>query len=113
MDDASRWPISQFDRSARSRPRAGALLATGRVEGHVVVDVALPFLDSESIPGGGTDPLNVTVYVHLPQPHGLVIAAGGQGAPIRTKHHRVDRAGVASQGLTQRRWPGGIGHVPQ
>jgi hypothetical protein len=34
----------------------------------------------------------------IPQSRTVVVAAGGQGAPIWTKRHREDGVGVAAQG---------------
>ena len=34
----------------------------------------------------------------IPQPRGVIKAAGGQGAPVRTECHRLDGVGVAGEG---------------
>jgi hypothetical protein len=40
----------------------------------------------------------------VPQPHRLVVAAGGQGMPVRAERHDIDDVGVPGQG-----WPRGLG----
>ena len=56
-------------------------------------------------------------FGYVPQPIRPVVAAAGQGAPIRTEHHRSDVVGVAGLGWVQRAW-GGLGqsrlfHAPR
>ena len=49
----------------------------------------------------------------IPQPHGVILAAGGQGVPVGTKRHTGHGVGVAGQGLAQRCRVGRIGEIPQ
>ena len=50
---------------------------------------------------------------HVPQPHRVVAAAGGQGVPVRAERHRVDGVGVAGQRWAERGGVGRVSHVPQ
>ena len=38
----------------------------------------------------------------IPQPHGVIAAAGGQGVPVGAERHTAHGVGVAGQGLAQR-----------
>ena len=49
----------------------------------------------------------------VPQPDGVIGAAGGQGVPVGTERHTGHGAGVAAQGLAQRTRVGRVGEVPQ
>src|SRR4051812_25098649 len=48
----------------------------------------------------------------VPQPHGAVVAGGGQGVPVRGEGHRQDPAVVAGERGAQRGGGGRIGGVP-
>ena len=49
----------------------------------------------------------------VPQPHGGIEAAGGQGVPVGAKRHTIHGVGVAVQGLAQRCRVGRVGEIPQ
>ena len=46
---------------------------------------------------GSPEPLRPGRVAHIPQDHRLVVAAGGQGVPVRGERHRAHGVGVAGQ----------------
>jgi hypothetical protein len=76
-------------------------------------EVLLPLRGGQGVTGGGANPLDGVIDVEVPQLGCAVVAARGQGVPVRAERHRVNSVRGAGQRLAELGGVGRVGEVPQ